>query len=606
MLVGGGFAVLYTTITIAFRQYTIFSQSTAFLLLIIITIFSVILSLVYDKKELAIFSQLGGYASPFMVSSGDGNYVVLFSYILILNAGLLVLSYYKRWNILNILAFVFTVIIYTGWLLNTFDRLENPPYLRAFLFASLFYIAFFLVSIINNLKERAPFNAAEIGLILSNNLFYFLTGLAILHNYQGGIYKGLFTVLLGVYNFGWVFYLFHRQKVDKNLLYLLIGLVMSYVSIAVPIQLNGHSITLFWSAEAVLLLWLAQTSGIKLLKAGHMVVLVLAILSLFMDWDNIYWEQSNNINIIINKIFLTGLIVIASVAFSKYLLAKEPEEQFVPMLIGVSDYKKILVVTLFILVYFIPFLELCHQLNIYYSSTAFRHTVYGVFNYTYLFSLLFFVRKYQWKKTFHILFYISLISFFAYIVYYNTMMLYTREAYFMDKTVTLGNFFIHLLAFPFMAGIIFLLYRERNNLLPGRNILLKLFLWYILLIIVFITSAELDNFMLLTGGADINTYDHILKISHRVGYPILWGIIALFLIIWGIKAKIKDFRIMSLSLFALILLKLFLLDVWKMNEGGRIAAFIFLGIILLVVSFLYQKLKKLFLEDPSNTTQDIE
>ena len=84
--------------------------------------------------------------------------------------------------------------------------------------------------------------------------------------------------------------------------------------------------------------------------------------------------------------------------------------------------------------------------------------------------------------------------------------------------------------------------------------------------------------------------------SHQVGYPILWAILAFLIMIWGMQIKDKDFRIISLSLFALIILKLFIIDVWAMSEGGRIAAFIILGVVLLVVSFLYQRLKKLIVE----------
>ena len=63
------------------------------------------------------------------------------------------------------------------------------------------------------------------------------------------------------------------------------------------------------------------------------------------------------------------------------------------------------------------------------------------------------------------------------------------------------------------------------------------------------------------------------------------------------RFKRKDCRIISLTLFLIILLKLFIFDIRGISEGGKIAAFISLGVILLIVSFMYQKLKKLILED---------
>jgi uncharacterized membrane protein len=43
----------------------------------------------------------------------------------------------------------------------------------------------------------------------------------------------------------------------------------------------------------------------------------------------------------------------------------------------------------------------------------------------------------------------------------------------------------------------------------------------------------------------------------------------------------------------LIIAKLYLYDIWKMGQTGRIIALIVLGILFLAVSFLYQKLKGL-------------
>lgn len=64
--------------------------------MVIITAFSALISLSYDRIELAVLSLIGGFAVPFMVSTGEGNYVVLFSYIIILNIGILAIAYYKN------------------------------------------------------------------------------------------------------------------------------------------------------------------------------------------------------------------------------------------------------------------------------------------------------------------------------------------------------------------------------------------------------------------------------------------------------------------------------------------------------------------------------
>lgn len=96
VLIGGGISVFYYTIAIAYHNYHIFSQPVAFAIMVGITIFSTILAVLYDRKELAIIGIIGGFTSPFMISNGTGDYVTFFTYIAILNSGVLALSFFKN------------------------------------------------------------------------------------------------------------------------------------------------------------------------------------------------------------------------------------------------------------------------------------------------------------------------------------------------------------------------------------------------------------------------------------------------------------------------------------------------------------------------------
>jgi len=110
VLIGGGLAVFYFTISLAYHQFHLFSQTVSFIIMIVITAFAVILSMLYDRQELAIIALVGGFITPFMVSNGSGNYKALFVYLLILNTGLLVIAFKKAWRLLNLPAFIFTAV----------------------------------------------------------------------------------------------------------------------------------------------------------------------------------------------------------------------------------------------------------------------------------------------------------------------------------------------------------------------------------------------------------------------------------------------------------------------------------------------------------------
>ncbi|PIX35832.1 MAG: DUF2339 domain-containing protein, partial [Bacteroidetes bacterium CG_4_8_14_3_um_filter_31_14] len=129
-----------------------------------------------------ILAIVGGFGTPFFVSTGEGNYIVLFTYITILNVGMLVLSYFKNWYWLNVICFAFTTIIYGSWLGYQVSEKPYPPYLGALIFASIFYGIFFLMNIVNNIKEKRKFNWSEITILLTNTFMFFVAGMVILNN----------------------------------------------------------------------------------------------------------------------------------------------------------------------------------------------------------------------------------------------------------------------------------------------------------------------------------------------------------------------------------------------------------------------------------------
>lgn len=157
VLVGGGLAIFYFTITLAYHQFHLFSQIVAFIIMVIITAFAVILSILYNRQEVAIIALIGGFATPFMASDGSGNYKSLFTYLIILNAGLLVIAYKKSWRLLNALAFIFTVVLFASWLFTLKPGQPASTFRNGFLFATVFYLLFFAINIAHNIKEKKDF-----------------------------------------------------------------------------------------------------------------------------------------------------------------------------------------------------------------------------------------------------------------------------------------------------------------------------------------------------------------------------------------------------------------------------------------------------------------
>ncbi|MCF6241354.1 MAG: DUF2339 domain-containing protein [Bacteroidales bacterium] len=600
VLIGGGIAVFYFSIAFGYQMYEIFNQTAAFLLMVGITGFAVVLSLGYNRKELAVLAIIGGFATPIMVSSGTGNYKVLFTYIMILDIGMLVLAYYKRWKIVNIVAYASTVILYSLWLFKTFNSEAEIPYLGALLFATGFYIIFFLMNIINNLKEKTKFEASEFIILISNSFFYYAAGLFLLHEFAAS-YQGIYTIVLAVLNAAFAYPLYKRKDIDRNLVLLLIGLVLTFVSLTAPVQLNGNYITMFWAIETALLLWLSQKSGIRLLKTASFIVVGLMIISLVMDWDKYYFDYNEAaLTIILNRVFITGIISIASLFLSLKLLINENNDDFLRKF-SLKKYRSFLTILLILLGYFVVLFEIGYQVDAYYDFTRLTDIALAFYSYLYVLAVLLWTGKIEGKSFKNAFTWISVFMLFlyAFAVHYDFKRILE---YYLNNTSDTTFVFIHYLTVIFVIALAYFSWKNIYNFDNKDNSLINIFLWINIALSVYILSNELDYLVLYLSKPDIENMYALSSSVHKIGWPILWGIIAFVLMILGMKTKMKMLRLIALSLFFFTLLKLFAVDVWDMSEGGRIAAFISLGIILLVVSFLYQKLKKLIFEEEEEDT----
>ena len=88
--------------------------------------------------------------------------------------------------------------------------------------------------------------------------------------------------------------------------------------------------------------------------------------------------------------------------------------------------------------------------------------------------------------------------------------------------------------------------------------------------------------------------------SDKIGLSILWGVYALLLIVLGIWKNKKHFRIGAIALFAVTLIKLFIYDISYLDTIAKTIVFVSLGILLLIISFLYNKYKHLLTDQNEN------
>ncbi len=594
VLVGGGIATLYFTIGIAFHEYQLINQTVAFVSMSVITLFAIALSLSYQRIELAVIALIGGFSTPFIVSTGEGNYVILFSYLLILNTGMLLLSYFKKWNLVFMVAYVFTIIIFAAWF---FTQFQKSQLIGTLCFATAFYLLFFTAATTFNIRKKLSFVSFDFFAVLSLNCCYYSIGIEILSSLSNGVYKGIFTLLLAIINFILAYLLIRRQSIDKNFIYLIIAVVLSYVTLIAPVQLNGNQITLFWAAEAVILLWLSQKSSILLLKVASFILWPLMIISLVGDWVKHYDYQINDVSMwpIINQPFITGLgVLVAMGLFNKFLIYEKD-----PLFYSTSyvQIKKIINAAMVALGFLVGFLEVNYQSKA--SENNYEAIYQFVADYAFIGSFLAVLWIIVIKKQLLEYGYTALIAsgwyFLILIIIINGKIIETRNMYLFSKGHPIGFFLTHYIITVGVGIILANLYKFINQRFKSY---LEAGIWVLGAAVIYSISTEIDHaWVLFNGPTNETLLFESLKISQKVLYPIVWGLTSFVIMYIGLKQKLRQLRIFSLTLLGVILLKLFTIDILDMSPGGRIAAFISLGLLLLIISFLYQKLKKLVLEN---------
>ena len=123
---GAGVAILYATLFAMHALWHLLPASAVFVLMLIVTAIAVLLSIRRDSVFIALLGLVGGFATPALLSTGENKPVALFSYLLLLNVGLLWVAIQRRWPLLTALSVVFTVVYEWSWIGKYFTAAQLP------------------------------------------------------------------------------------------------------------------------------------------------------------------------------------------------------------------------------------------------------------------------------------------------------------------------------------------------------------------------------------------------------------------------------------------------------------------------------------------------
>jgi uncharacterized membrane protein len=274
-----GEATLFLSVWAGCQYYTLYSRDVGFAAMIAITAVMAAVAIGRDSQRIAVLSLLGGLLTPVLASSGKDQQVVLFTYLLLLGIGALVIASKKIWKSLTPIAFIGTLIYFWVWYAQFFRG--SSPLERTVLFATLFYFLYSVLPILNAKRERADEHDVAIVLL---NTFAYSGALFVLLWPQDKWPLTLLFLALAAAHVGVARFLPVLQEGKSSALRLLFaGVALTFLTLAIPIRLEGKWITLSFSVEGALLVWTGfRTTSNFLRQSGYLLLAISALRLLFV------------------------------------------------------------------------------------------------------------------------------------------------------------------------------------------------------------------------------------------------------------------------------------------------------------------------------------
>ncbi|MCA9448752.1 MAG: DUF2339 domain-containing protein [Candidatus Omnitrophica bacterium] len=287
-LIGGGIATLYFSTYAADQIYALISTTTAFGLMIGVTVLACSLAVFYDTKWLAVLGLIGGFASPMVLGSSDSNQLTLLSYITVLNAGILSIAFFKRWRLLYNLSFLATWSLYFVSLFTlrgTGDDLIG----QNLFFVSLFFVTYTVVPYLRSILSKENAKLSDFSIALPNAAIAFGFSYTWLFNLELDNWSSAISISYATL-FGSLAAIIHlRNPENRTAIVLLLGKASLFLVLTVPLLVSGNWITLFWFIEAVVLLGIGLALKERLPVLGATALLALTIGKFFYhDYPDIY------------------------------------------------------------------------------------------------------------------------------------------------------------------------------------------------------------------------------------------------------------------------------------------------------------------------------
>jgi len=238
-----GSGVLYLSLWASFQMYHLVPGWLAFAAMVGVTAWNAVMAWSQDSQLLAGYALLGAYLTPVLLGTGGDHEVFLFSYLLVIAAGVLMLLRWKPWERLLLGVLPVTAGFYVAWFAEYFAPGKAT---KTAVFALLLWAVFAAIPLVARDDESvitgvlAPLAAGVFGAL---TMYFVLadSGAKAWEPWAAVAFAAAYLALARV-----------RGRSVVSAMHLSLGVV--FLTVAIPLKATGRGILLGWMVEAVALL----------------------------------------------------------------------------------------------------------------------------------------------------------------------------------------------------------------------------------------------------------------------------------------------------------------------------------------------------------------
>ncbi len=305
-LSGGGLGILYLSLYGAHALYDLLGPGPTFTAMFAVTVLGALVSVVTGRQSTAVLAVLGGLLTPVLITVEQPDERKLFTYLLVLDILVLGIARYRTWPSLNRLAWGGTALLVAG----TLSRELDPAYpLSRLLLLSALFLLFVAVPLLRERAARLRYAEIDLLLVVANAAGYFWAVYTTLEPWRPNV-EGPYALALAVlYRLVSADYA-SRVRDDEATVVVHEGVAWTFLTIAIPLALDGRWVTLAWAVQGLMLLWVASRVITPVASWGGLAALLLAAARVVV-FDRFWYPDSVPVW---NLTYLIHLLVVVALA----------------------------------------------------------------------------------------------------------------------------------------------------------------------------------------------------------------------------------------------------------------------------------------------------